>query len=207
MVSSTLKPQKRDKRAWAPGSASVVSDFQVLGLRDREARLEVIRRALSRAARQHRVGGDVFDEELARVVVSGYRLLDPRRRCHLLERVQLLLWTEEDLTGVQGSWWSSTSEVEDAATAKPETQENAPVNSGGATRPESVVGQSIIDPARLGVSNSHPTTLTRTEEAQAAFEMVQLLRQHQRRANGIWLALLLAVMGLGMGLAAATGWF
>jgi hypothetical protein len=60
-------------------------DFRRIGIRPKESRLEVIRRAASRAAkslarRQLRSPNPLTEQQLSRIAVSTYRLLDPRQR-------------------------------------------------------------------------------------------------------------------------------
>lgn len=60
-------------------------DFQRIGIQPKETRLEVIRRAASRAAkslarRQLNAPNPVTEEQLSRIAISTYRLLDPRQR-------------------------------------------------------------------------------------------------------------------------------
>ena len=81
-------------------------DFALLGLRARESRVHVIRRAAkATAARIHKA--DIGDGEqealLSDIATSTYRLLDPRRRHRFSERVQLSLFSEEDLERQSGS--------------------------------------------------------------------------------------------------------
>ncbi len=46
------------------------------------------------------------EQRLSEIAVAGYRLLDPRRRRTLFERVQLLMWTEEELDVTLKSLWA-----------------------------------------------------------------------------------------------------
>ena len=104
-------------------SSAQASDYRVLGLRPREARVEVIREAVHQAASQIQVDDaartlgsiddaattnvdDESEQRLTQVAVAGYRLLDPRRRRTLFERVQLLMWTEEELDASCKSMWA-----------------------------------------------------------------------------------------------------
>jgi hypothetical protein len=70
-------------------------DFRRLGLGPTEARVTVIRRAARQAASPWSAESDPAqidqaESELALVLAATYRLLDPRRRDQLIERVQLL---------------------------------------------------------------------------------------------------------------------
>lgn len=61
------------------------ADFQRIGIQPKETRLDVIRRAASRAAkslarRQLDAPNPITEEQLSRIAVSTYRLLDPRQR-------------------------------------------------------------------------------------------------------------------------------
>jgi hypothetical protein len=81
-------------------------DFALLGLNASEARVDVIRRAATRtAARIHDASdGDEaeLDLMLSDLVSSTYRLLDPRRRAKMMERVQLSIVSDSDLELQQG---------------------------------------------------------------------------------------------------------
>lgn len=75
-------------------------DYALLGLPAREARVEVIRKAaMNTASRIHEAAIDAEDQDamLSDLAVSTYRLLDPRRRRRMMERVQLSIYSEEDL--------------------------------------------------------------------------------------------------------------
>jgi hypothetical protein len=83
------KPLRRAQQRLRP------DDFQRLGLVPTEARVAVIRRAAGRtAASLGQLTGSTPTErkeaELALIVASVYRLLDPRRRDQFRERIQLL---------------------------------------------------------------------------------------------------------------------
>jgi hypothetical protein len=71
-----------------------ISHFRLLGLRRGECRTHVIRsaaQAMSVALSNHenRAQGDLSDRRRARIAFAAYRLLDPRERRDLYERVQL----------------------------------------------------------------------------------------------------------------------
>lgn len=75
-------------------------DYALLGLRANEARVSVIRRAALQVAR--RINGAANgpqegSEMRMHLAVSTYRLLDPRRRNRLVERVQLSVFGEDDM--------------------------------------------------------------------------------------------------------------
>ena len=82
----------------ARGTVSLGYDFALLGLKGREARVDVIRIAAQRTASKIPDTLEVSDrvEMLTELVASTYRLLDPRRRERSLERVQLSLASEND---------------------------------------------------------------------------------------------------------------
>lgn len=74
-------------------------DFAVLGLSSRECRTGIIRKAADRAVEQAQsvaADGKERSELTAQVVTSTYRLLDPRRRLHPQERIQLSIFSEDD---------------------------------------------------------------------------------------------------------------
>ena len=65
--------------------------FRALGLPFGESRIEVIREAAKTRAKQHsdRAHPSTVDFHRAKIAVAAYRLLDPRGRVDLYERVQL----------------------------------------------------------------------------------------------------------------------
>lgn len=96
--------QKRRKPRPQPASAihsgSLGYDFALLGLKNRESRVEVIRHAASKTAEKIQAlpeGATEKDRLLSDLAVSTYRLLDPRKRTRSLERVQLCVYGEGDL--------------------------------------------------------------------------------------------------------------
>ena len=92
----TLSTSKQIPKSRALSSLGY--DFALLGLRGREARVDVIRIAAEQTASKIPETLDVSDrvEMLTELVASTYRLLDPRRRERSLERVQLSLASEND---------------------------------------------------------------------------------------------------------------
>lgn len=80
--------------------SSLGYDFALLGLRASEARVDIIRHAATQtAARIQQVACDDEDESdqlLADLVSSTYRLLDPRKRSKLWERIQLSIVDDAD---------------------------------------------------------------------------------------------------------------
>lgn len=83
--------------AIATGLKALRRDFDVLGLAASEARIDVIRQAAvvqTQLVRSREMDADqhqIADEKIADIVYSTYRLLDPRRRRKLVERVHLSL--------------------------------------------------------------------------------------------------------------------
>lgn len=178
-------------------------EFQLLGLRPREARLEVIRRALTDTAgdvkaSEHWVAEDCTtgkrlqhdDGRLAQVAVAGYRLLDPRRRRTLFERVQLLLWTEEDPEAPTNSLWDT------AAADEPNAVQPAPA-SLPASRSDAAPAAKPIDACSVPPVAS---TTQLGEETQAALEVFRSLRSRDRRATALWIS----VAGLAISLPGAV---
>ena len=94
MVTLSTSSQLSHSRA----QSSLGYDFALLGLKGREARVDVIRGAASRIAA--RIPDTLDDtarvEMLSELAASTYRLLDPRRRMRSLERVQLSMCTDND---------------------------------------------------------------------------------------------------------------
>ncbi len=78
--------------------ASLGYDFALLGLKGREARVDVIRGAAARIASRIPNSDEEPDrvEMLTELATSTYRLLDPRRRTRSMERIQLSLLTENE---------------------------------------------------------------------------------------------------------------
>ncbi|MEM8733160.1 MAG: hypothetical protein AAGG44_03000 [Planctomycetota bacterium] len=74
-------------------------DYAVLGLPARESRTRVIRQAADRTLDRIQdvaTDRDEYDQMVSKVLVSTYRLLDPRRRQRSVERVQLSVFSEDD---------------------------------------------------------------------------------------------------------------
>jgi hypothetical protein len=90
----TLVPPHHDSTT--PARKSLGYDFALLGLKAREARVEVIRSAAERTAAK--IPDATQDaqrvEMLAELATATYRLLDPRRRSKTIERLQLSLVSE-----------------------------------------------------------------------------------------------------------------
>ncbi|WP_145102439.1 hypothetical protein [Rosistilla carotiformis] len=86
---------ERIDEASSVGPRVRVDDFVRLGIGVREARVGVIRRAAidaTAAVALDEPSGqrDDFDDRIARIAASTYRLLDPRGRNELMQRIQLL---------------------------------------------------------------------------------------------------------------------
>ena len=75
-------------------------DFAVLGLNTRESRVDAIRAAAHRRAGRIHAAPELPSGErqelLSELAVSTYRVLDPRRRPKLMERIQLALISDLD---------------------------------------------------------------------------------------------------------------
>lgn len=86
MKTKTRKPRK----------PTLIQCYRALGLKRGECRIDVIRSAATEYVRHENreshlqsSGFDLLDERRARVALATYRLLDPRNRTDLYERVQL----------------------------------------------------------------------------------------------------------------------
>lgn len=98
MVTGTIPAEK--KRRSRAVARSLGYDFALLGLKAREARVDVIRTAAHQTAERIHdaaIGEMDHDVMLSELATSTYRLLDPRKRRRTLERVQLCIFSEEDL--------------------------------------------------------------------------------------------------------------
>lgn len=183
----SAKPPRPNAILNATKSNSMASDYRLLGLRPREARVEVIREAVHQAASQVQVddaaralgsidnngsdfAADESEQRLTQIAVAGYRLLDPRRRRTLFERVQLLMWTEEELDANCKSMWA-----------------NRPV------APKVTIALKPNRIKAMPVSNA--------DESQVALELFRSIRQHDRRATAIWIGLAGLTVSLAITLA------
>lgn len=122
MQSSPLTRANRRKRA--KFDRLPADDFQRLGLGLSEARVSVIRQAARQmtadlASQVVQVQRGKSEEELASVLASVYRLLDPRRRDHIAERIQLLRAeptpVRSQLLQADGALQGPTAEVDSQA--------------------------------------------------------------------------------------------
>lgn len=173
-------------------------EFRLLGLRPREARLEVIRRALKETAgdvkaAEHWAGEEPVssrhlrheDGRLAQVAVAGYRLLDPRRRRTLFERVQLLLWTEDDVDSPTASLWEA------AKTDGASTEGVAAATlAAAANAAKATAAQATSSSARVPFASTvTPSEETKpSEETRVALEVFRTLRSRDRRATALWVS-------------------
>ncbi len=91
----TLNPLKPSPKSRAH---SLGYDFALLGLKGREARVDVIRIAAERTASKIPDSLEAAErvEMLVELAASTYRLLDPRRRHRPMERVILSMGSEND---------------------------------------------------------------------------------------------------------------
>ena len=73
-------------------------DFALLGLAARECRVNTIRKAARQTAKRIHNTSSAGEHHLmlSHLAISTYRLLDPRRRNHNVERIYLSLVTDED---------------------------------------------------------------------------------------------------------------
>jgi hypothetical protein len=92
MVTLSSKPVTKSR------AQSLGYDFALLGLKGREARVDVIRIAAERTASMipDTLEASERVEMLAELAASTYRLLDPRRRQRPMERIILSLGAEND---------------------------------------------------------------------------------------------------------------
>lgn len=200
MVTSLLS--EPTEPAPARQNASIATDFRLLGLRPREARLEVIRQALRETASELQTSDSWAAEDedrLARVATAGYRLLDPRRRRSLFERVQLLLWTEDDLAPKTGTLLETAPEP--TASSLP-TQIIA--ESACNPLPPPVISTPTND-NRLRPSKQRRVHVNhQAEEAQAALELFRSLRRRDRNANILWVGVVALALSLTLALGIVT---
>lgn len=181
-------------------SAALAPDYRLLGLRPREARVEVIREAVHSAASQvqlehaasslgqtnassaESIGSD--EQRLSQIAVAGYRLLDPRRRRTLFERVQLLITSEEDLDTTLKAMWASRP------VAPPKVR---------------IALKSSAKSSRRSLATSQGATsqgaTSDDDENQVALELFRDMRKHDRRALALWIGLASLTLSLATTLA------
>ncbi len=192
----SAKPTKSATGLDKKAVAALAPDYRLLGLRPREARVEVIREAVHSAASQVQLenaarslaqseaidseqavdGSASIDDEqrLSQIAVAGYRLLDPRRRRTLFERVQLLMTTEEELDATLKTMWASQP------VAPPKVR---------------IALKSANQPSR---QTSEPN---RDDENQVALELFREMRQRDRRALALWIGIASLTVSLATSLA------
>ena len=128
-----------------------ISHFRLLGLRRGECRTHVIRsaaQAMSVALSHHEKHsqGDLSDRRRARIAFAAYRLLDPRERRDLYERVQLSYPIDREEIEQ-----ASISARGDGLTASPKTLElsSQPLFAKASEKPSTVLlmQQPLIDQA------------------------------------------------------------
>lgn len=176
-------------------SAALAPDYRLLGLRPREARVEVIREAVHSAASQvqlenaasslgqtdatstESIGSD--EQRLSQIAVAGYRLLDPRRRRTLFERVQLLITSEEEFDTTLKTMWASRP------VAPPKVR---------------IALKSSAKSSRRSLATSQDTTI-QDDENQVALELFRDMRKHDRRALALWIGLASLTLSLATTLA------
>ncbi len=98
MASATKQIDQRCQSTDGAYEASRV-DYKRLGLNVAESRLEVIRAATRRQARRAYEGAatsEGVEVQLSSIALTAYRLLDPRRRLRMSERVQLCYPLDRD---------------------------------------------------------------------------------------------------------------
>lgn len=161
--------------------------------------MDVIRRALTETAgdvkaSEHWAAEDCStsnplqheDGRLAQVAVAGYHLLDPRRRRTLFERVQLLLWTEEDLEIPTTHTWDIAPADERSSGKQPSTAAAAP-QAAPARRPaKPIAAQPTTTQPVVGQVPTADASAQQAEETQAALEVFRSLRSRDRRATALW---------------------
>lgn len=179
MVTSLL-PNPTSSATTRQSGPPLASEFRLLGLRPREARLDVIRGAVRETAsdvKEAEGPGASDDGQVARVAVAGYRLLDPRRRGTLFERVQLLLWTDDEAEAPGAALWDVPLEGD-----KRDQQAQAQLNGPAAFQ---------APPQGQGFQPSRDA-----EETQAALEVFRSMRKRDRRATALWISIAALALSL-----------
>jgi hypothetical protein len=128
------------------------------------------------------------DSRLAEVAVAGYRLLDPRRRRTLFERVQLLLWTEDDLDGVTGSLWEVARTHDGSLKANARPSLPATARSTAATGTPTSSQPAAAKPVDASAAPRLEPVTQLAEETQAALDAFRTLRRRDRRATALWIS-------------------
>jgi hypothetical protein len=179
----------------------LASEFRLLGLRPREARLDVIRGAVKETASEVKSAdewsaGD--SGQVARVAVAGYRLLDPRRRATLFERVQLLLWVDEELATPSVALWDAVPQAPGTVLATAVGSPlPPPVTPPPVTAPPiaelATVNQAARDERQ---STAAFDEVARTEETQVALDLFRSIRKRDRRAMALWVSIAALALSL-----------
>ncbi|MFO1064488.1 MAG: hypothetical protein U0892_11550 [Pirellulales bacterium] len=142
---------------------------------------------LSESAAQARdgEGSPEDDQRVAEVALAGYRLMDPRRRPTLVERVQLLLWSEEELERPTSSLFDDASAVavelsgiadQTLATAQPGTRVSELAGSAHNVRKET------------GRVKAMPIAPGEPSESEVALDVFRMLQQRDRHASALRIA-------------------
>ena len=195
MVTSLLSNPARPSTTRQSG-LPLAPEFRLLGLRQREARLEVIRDALKETASELKPAEDAIDVaagDIARVAVAGYRLLDPRRRATLFERVQLLLLSDEDTpSSTVGLWQAADAAAREHASpsARAIVDEPGLGNTLGSAMGD-VIATLVSDPPRAVVARKVVASADSPQDAEtrAALELFRSMRSRDRRAMALWISI------------------
>ncbi len=186
------KPARTHSGPEPQAAPPLATDFHLLGLRPREARVEVIRQAVHQAASQAQLDSATElllkteapdtdssegEQRLTEIAVAGYRLLDPRRRKTLFERVQLLMWTEEELDTNVTSLWARQPEAPPKVTINLKSRAARSTNAAP-------VGEAVVE-----------------SENQVALELFRSMRERDRRATALWIGLAGLTVSLAVTLA------
>ena len=172
-------------------------EFRLLGLEPREARAEVIRSAVTEAAGEVKSASeeDPSDQRLAEVAVAGYHLLDPRRRRNQFERIQLLLWTEEELDAESSGSFNTTPSS--AIVDSQNVSEEFPMLTAQLARIKARPAINLAPP---------PVASSPLEERRAALAVFKSLRRQDRRATALWISLLALALGLPAAVLLTLAW-
>lgn len=222
-MTTTLLPQPLDTSAARKQARRVTAPaFRLLGLQPREARLEVIRRAIRKAAQEalptrsvsegpytHNEWTAADNDRLVQVTTAAYRLLDPRRRSSLFERVQLLLSSEEELDTAPDSFWDQA--VTSATSATPTATAPTAYSSAQPTSAATALAQPVQ--LRAGAASDAGSVLSERreetsagEETQVALELFRAIRHRDRQAKVLWISIVALAASLTLALAAVTAW-
>jgi hypothetical protein len=144
-------------------------DFAVLGLSSREARVEAIRDAAQRRAKSIQGSSELVADQrrdlLGELATSTYRVLDPRRRSKMMERVQLCLLTDCDY------------ELQQRA--------HTPFSPGGAVEP-------FVLAELLEVEANHEAQLRQAKREIVRYLLQERSKSSPKRVGGMMFSLLVA---------------